>query len=316
MEIQSRTVQQWADDFVEEQLNLDKLNEQATVVVELSRRKELPNSRHTLNLELSVGTRRSSSVKPAREFSELSLSELLEMLYRESRIRIEDASTQHNLVIPAQLAASAQRAVPSVGLPLLTGPGPTVGQVLSERTSVRHYASSPVSLEQVGTMLYYAQKGDANDWPEERALPLTFLVIGWRVENLNPGVYVYDPQQHALRLSAEAPRAEKAVELFVQPEFAMASLVVWIAGNLAAACLRHGAFGHRLLLLRAGAAAHRLWMAALASGLSGTLVSGVVPGAARNFGLDGYTQASLLAFAGGHEIERAKGPANPGRAVR
>jgi nitroreductase len=92
------------------------------------------------------------------------------------------------------------------------------------------------------------------------------------------------------------------MELFVQPEFASAPVIIWIAGNLAAACARLGALGHRLLLLRAGLAGHRLWTAALAMGLSGGITAGVVSGAAREqFGLDGYRQVSLLAFATGIE---------------
>jgi nitroreductase len=94
------------------------------------------------------------------------------------------------------------------------------------------------------------------------------------------------------------------VELFVQSDFADAPAVIWIAGNLAAACASDGARGHRHLLLRAGAAAHRLWMAALASGLNGSIVAGLVPGAARRLlGFDGYKTASLLAFAAGHRRE-------------
>lgn len=86
----------------------------------------------------------------------------------------------------------------------------------------------------------------------------------------------------------------------MQSEFAKAPLVVWITGNLAAAAARHGGFGHRQLLMRAGMAAHRLWMAGMATGLSGCIVAGVVPGAARRqLELDGYRKASLIALAAG-----------------
>src|SRR5262249_53273295 len=130
----------------------------------------------------------------------------------------------------------------------------------------------------------------------------------WRVEGLRPGVYVFNHQTHALHGSGAVPTGSEAVELFVQDEFASAPAMGWISGNLAAACARHGAFGHRQLLLRAGAAAHRLGMAALGMDLSGTIVAGVVPGAARKLGFNGYTEASLVAFVMGHDAERMKRP--------
>jgi hypothetical protein len=61
------------------------------------------------------------------------------------------------------------------------------------------------------------------------------------------------------------------------------------------------------LLLRAGAAAHRLWMAALGTGLAGCLAAGVVPGTARRqFGFDGFRQASLLSFVTGYGAQAPK----------
>ncbi|HYE73791.1 MAG TPA: hypothetical protein VEF04_10680, partial [Blastocatellia bacterium] len=72
-------------------------------------------------------------------------------------------------------------------------------------------------------------------------------------------------------------------------------------GNLAAACARYGSWGHRQLLLRTGAAGQRLWLSSIGVGLAGTVFAGFLPRAANRFaGLDGYLQASLLAFAVGN----------------
>jgi nitroreductase len=153
-------------------------------------------------------------------------------------------------------------------------------------------------------MLYLAQQGDANDWPAEHrdGQSLDFLVLAARVEGLSPGVYWYRALNHALLPSRAGLSAAETLELFVQEQFASAPLVIWIAGDLAGACARHGAFGLRQLLLRAGAAGNRLWMAALGIGLAGCLVAGIIPGAARRLlGLDGYRHASLLALSIGVE---------------
>jgi nitroreductase len=147
-------------------------------------------------------------------------------------------------------------------------------------------------------MLHFAHQGDACDWPAEHrdGLDLDFLVLASRVEGVSPGVYWYRTPNQDLVLSHPGLNAHEMVELFVQEEFASAPLLIWTAGDLAAACARHGAFGHRQLLLRAGTASNRVWMAALAMGLSGCLIAGIVPGAARDsLGLDGYRHASLMA---------------------
>jgi nitroreductase len=129
---------------------------------------------------------------------------------------------------------------------------------------------------------------------------LTFYVLAWRLARFTPGVYAYNAGSHGLQFVAPARSVHDSMDLFVQPEFASAPVIIWITGNLAAACARLGALGHRLLLLRAGFAGHRLWTAASAMGLSGGITAGVVSGAAREqFGLDGYQRASLLAFASG-----------------
>jgi nitroreductase len=154
-------------------------------------------------------------------------------------------------------------------------------------------------------MLAIAHDADKREWPQEHAcgLPLTFNALMWRAEGVAPGVYRYAAQEHSLYWCAEAPSPEETAELFLQDEFAVAPLAIWITGNLAGACARHNSWGHRQLLLRAGAAAHRLWMAALGMGLQGCLVSGLVPGAARRLlDFDGYHRASLIAFIAGHGV--------------
>jgi hypothetical protein len=129
-------------------------------------------------------------------------------------------------------------------------------------------------------------------------------VLAWNIKQFEPGIYVYDAEEHGLLPVAPARSLRESFDLFVQSEFASAAAVIWITGNLAAACARLGSLGHRYLLLRAGFAGHRLWTAAMAMGLSGGITAGVVSGVAREqFGIDGYQQASLLAFATGIGLE-------------
>jgi hypothetical protein len=120
------------------------------------------------------------------------------------------------------------------------------------------------------------------------------------VLQLEAGIYRYNPLSHSLIHQGSGLSYEEMKTLFVQPEYAAAPFVIWIAGNLAAACFAQGGHGHRQLLFRAGAAGHRLWLASLGLGLRGSSFAGLIPGAARTLlDLDGYKRASLFAFAAG-----------------
>jgi SagB-type dehydrogenase family enzyme len=304
LKILPRVALRWADDLIENQLKLEPFDEQSTAVVALFRGASTgqaipmtrPNSRR-------VRPGAPPSAKKPSDFCGLTSQEVTKMLYHESRVKETDQQLGE-FAAPSSLSLDhfPRESSLSIPLPIPAGGGPSLGEIVANRSSVRRYRANPVSLRQLSTMLHYAHVGDAKDSPEEHddGHELIFLSIAWRVDGLRPAVYVYRAPRQELCLWGPAPHDGR--KLFVQSTFGSAPLSIWIVGNLANACARQGAFGHRQLLLRAGAAGHRLWMAALGVGLSGCLVAGVVPGAARQvLGLDGYQRASLLAFATGHQ---------------
>lgn len=300
LSICSKTATVWPDNLIEEQLNLEPLDEQATAVISLCR--QMPGQPEPV-LPANGPQRKlhAHSAKLAGCYCGIAREQVVRMLYSESRVKeseIELASAAH----VARGAVSDQRPV-TVLLPPAACGGRLLGEVLSERRSVRSHTPHPVSLNQLSGMLNCARHGDEVDWVEERVegRSLTFMILAFAVEGLESGVYTYKSQDHGLIFVRTVPSRKDVTELFLQPDFSSAPLIFWIVGNLREACAVHGAFGHRQLLLRAGAAANRLWMASLAMGLCGCLVAGVVPGAARGqLGLDGYERAGLLAFATGH----------------
>jgi SagB-type dehydrogenase family enzyme len=319
--VQSDTALRWADDLIEEQLNLEPRQEQCTAVVSLSGHGAAYGPSGIR--EYPLPPKQPASSKSPRAFCELPVQELAHMVCAESRLR-EEALGQAPYQIPSFLVGRNKvhiehldtqqldiqcKQTRAISLPKPAQGGRLVIDILSRRHSTRHYATEPLTLEQLSTMLHLAHSEDAFEWSAEHAagLPLTFLALAWNVEGLEPAVYRYEPQRQGVVWMRASPTRQSALELFPQPEFAAAPLVVWSFGNLAAACSRYGAFGHRQLLLRGGAACHRLWLSAMAMGLAGCLVAGVVPGAARRqFGVDGYTEASLLAFAVGYGAQAAK----------
>src|SRR5262249_30889523 len=150
---------------------------------------------------------------------------------------------------------------------------------LDARTSARMFDRRAIGLAELATMLGVAIDGDRIDWPgeEQAGVDLQLTVVAWRVDGLAPAVWRYEPRTHALAFVGRAPAAEEAATLTLQLEFTSAPALVFITGGLAAACARYGSWGHRQLLLRAGAAGERLWLAALGTGLAGSVFAGFLP---------------------------------------
>lgn len=300
LNIEAQTVARWPDDLIEHLLNLTPVQQQVTAVAVLRGQGNKPHDSEAC-YDQHVRAERPVSAKCVSEFAEAPIEWVFDMLMSESRLR---ETGLHS----GPFDASFEQLRPQLGSLALPLPAPchvnsSALGVLTQRNSVRHFRNESVLQAHVSSMLHHAYHGDLNDWPAEHAQlqPLTFLVLASRLEGCRRGIYEYVHNENGLAPLWPATHTEEIAGLFVQPEFEYAPVVIWIAGNLAAACARHGSFGHRQLLVRAGAAANRLWIAALAMGLKGCIVAGLVPGVARlKLNLDGYRRASLIAFAGGH----------------
>ena len=301
--ISCRNAERWADDLVEQQLNLDRFNEHCTAVVGLSWGPRAQDREAPLPAKYPSPAKNTlDSRKYLSDFFELSVDDVTEVLYETSRVK-EQELTSKSLKVPRQLSDAPAGRSSTVELPEHPKTGRAVASVLAGRISVRDFSPQYISLHQVSSMLQSAHRGDERDWPAEHreGLPLTFVTVAWRIDGLKSGVYVYQPRENALSFACAAPSPEVSRRLFVQSEFGLGAAAIWIVGNSAATCARHGDFGHRTLLLRAGAAGNRLWLAGIGSGLSGTLVAGLVADEARShLGLDGYARTGLLAFVMGY----------------
>ena len=202
-----------------------------------------------------------------------------------------------------------------IQLPRVLGESRPFHETLIMRKAVRSYGTQPLRLEHVSTLLDRVARGDAEDCATGARLGmrLQFVIVVWRVDNIVPGVYLYEPDEHCLSYIRRAPDPEtEGKEMVLQIEFATAPLIILTTGNLAAATAIYGAWGYRQLLLRAGSAGQRLWLASVAMGLAGTVFAGFLPRAAHEIaGIDGYRSAGLLAFATGYSGVSA--PGSPGQ---
>jgi SagB-type dehydrogenase family enzyme len=296
LKIPCDSMQRWPDDLIEDFLSLEPFDEIPTGVLTLCATSEQAPS---------VATRPGIPIsnRSLDQFIGLSVVEITRLVYRDGRMSESDLTLGEYAVPEEFLGQPGGQKGGIVSLPVERVGGRLLGEVLAGRRSVRIYTDDPVSLAQLSTILGYAHRWDAAEWRsvERGEEALKFTVLANNVEGLEPGVYAYEPVSHELISLRGALSTEESMDLFAQSEFAEAPVTVWISANLAAACSRAGSFGHRRLLIRAGAAGHRLWMASLALGMAGCMVAGVIPGAARRrLGMDGYTNASLLAFAAGH----------------
>lgn len=237
-----------------------------------------------------------------RSYESLDPLSLMIKLYEESRRNADDIQRPPRAI--AEHMRYASLASEHITLPQPMQHGRPLFEAMVERTSIRFYTDEAVGLSQVATLLRAASAGDLQEWAQdvEAGVTLHFLLVAWRVEGLVPAVYLYEHDKHALARIGPAPDQKAGgANLVLQTEFANAPLIILITGNLAAACARHGAWGHRQLLLRAGAAGQRLWLSSLGVGLVGTIFAGFLPRAAQhNAGVDGYKNASLVAYSAGH----------------
>jgi SagB-type dehydrogenase family enzyme len=306
--LSARLAPRWADDLTEDQLNLDPMAEQSTAVVSLCGKH---NQRQSPGVERDpaeplVDTH--SSTKPPHAFCDLSVPDVARMVYLESRIHEKELRAVP-FVVPETLHTPNRRQSETIPLPIPLHNRSTLGDILKARSSVRRYRNDPPSLQHLSAMLSFAQRADVLEWPQENqsGMSLNFTLLAQRVENLKAGVYEYESAERRLNLVGDPPCYEQLARLYVQAEFATAPLAIWITGSLAASCAWYGAFGHRQLLLRAGAAGNRLWVAAIAMGLSGTLIAGMSGSARRILNLDGYLRTGLLAVALGYATPHLSG---------
>ncbi|MBT2445597.1 nitroreductase family protein [Streptomyces sp. ISL-43] len=219
------------------------------------------------------------------------------------RSRLDQAAVRryNDAPDPALATPSLEADAPGVPVtPAAAGARP-LDELLRDRVAVRTYAPAPVTADELAAVLNQAQSFDSLSWPDHHAGgPLGFLVAARNVTGLPTGLYGYEPELGEFSRLADLPEGEAAESMVLQMEFAWAPAIVLVCGSLAASLDRHGEHGHRLLMARAGAAAHTAWLAALDQGLVGSIFAGFLSSALKPLlGLDGYRTAQLLAFAVG-----------------
>jgi len=184
-------------------------------------------------------------------------------------------------------------------------PGPVLDgavsleHALATRRSVRRYARDPLTLAEVGQLLWASQGithcEDRRSAPSAGGLhPLNAYLVAERVAGLAPGVHAYLPDGHRLR---------PVVYRSLLPQLAAAAWSQeWIGGAAAALVLsavyvrttdRYGERGRRYVHMEAGHAAQNALLQATALGLRSVVVGAFDDAAAARL-LDLDRSESLL----------------------
>jgi len=155
----------------------------------------------------------------------------------------------------------------------------TVEQALLHRRSARSYANEPLTLEDIGQLLWAAQgktgKAFGRTAPSAGATyPMELFLVAGRVTGLDSGVYQYQVERHALKpLMIGDLRRELAGAAFGQTciEQAPASLV--LTCDYKRTTRRYGERGFRYVHMEAGHIGQNVALQAVARGL-GTVMIG------------------------------------------
>ncbi len=184
------------------------------------------------------------------------------------------------LGLAACVSVSAMEPDNTVSLPKPDTDGTvTVESAIRERRSARDYSGEPLTLAELGQLLWAAQGLTSRDGlrsaPSAGALyPLEVYVVAGKVESLAAGVYRYLPRGHRLRHVADGDLRESlAAAALNQSWVRRAPAVLVIAGVYERSAEKYGARAPRYTHIEVGHVAQNVYLQAVARDL-GTVIVG------------------------------------------
>lgn len=158
------------------------------------------------------------------------------------------------------------------------GESGSIEDLLHRRRSVRRFAPGALQLGDVGKLLFAAQGINRprgfRTAPSAGALyPLTVHIAAGAVQGMEPAVYRYLPDGHALsRVALGDVRREVADAALGQMWMAGAQVILVISAEYAKVTGKYGRRGEQYTHIEAGCAAQNVALQALDLGLGGTVV--------------------------------------------
>lgn len=176
---------------------------------------------------------------------------------------------------------------------------------LVRRRSVRDFEDRPVPLDELGQILWAAQgvvdpAGRRTAPSAGATYPLELYAVTGRVIGLEPGVYRYLPEAHALLAVRPGDlRRELAACALEQQFIARTAFALVVAADFARTTARYGRRGIRYVWMEAGHVAQNICLQGAALGLGSVVVGAFDDEAVRR--LLGAREDPLCVVALGHE---------------
>ncbi|WP_225421557.1 SagB/ThcOx family dehydrogenase [Sphingomonas parva] len=218
----------------------------------------------------------------------------------------------------ARLESLDYASYPLVALPQTRTPlAAPLDEVLAARESARGMAPGPVTLEQLGSLLFWAygvtrdNVGTVHPRPFRTIpsggglYPLELYFHSSHVEGLAPGLYHYSAAHHHLRRLAAGDHGDRIAAALVQPELAAsASIVFFVTAMFERSTFKYRDRGYRFVFLEAGHLGQNLTLAAIAMGLKATSIGGFFDrDVDKLLHIDGINHSSIYLCAVGHPEE-------------
>lgn len=150
--------------------------------------------------------------------------------------------------------------------------------VLIARRSTRAYTAMPLTLTQLGHLLWAGDgitsvEGKRTAPSAGGLYPLSMHVAAGNVRNAPGAVYRYEPNGHRLRLTGMGDaRMALAAAAYDQTWIAAAPAVIVVCGNLERTAAKYGERSAQYVWFEAGSAAQNVALQAAALGLSSAVI--------------------------------------------
>jgi nitroreductase len=194
--------------------------------------------------------------------------------------------------VTKQLSESLRQREPTLARPLgapaadfrvherCTWLGGPVGEVLTQRWSVRAFASSAIARSDVLGAIGAARDAEEAVWPPGKhgAMGLDVLIAAFNVGGLARGLY------STRDATTEPLSVDSACLDILREHYADAPVLLLICADVNHACRDAGQAGYPAALIRAGTAGYAAWLWSISAGLAGSVYGGAsqdASGAAR-----------------------------------
>ena len=214
---------------------------------------------------------------------------------------------------PVELYKAYPRA-PRVALPAVTldrslDDGLTTARAIATRRSIRTYAPTPMTLEELSRLLFLTSgitaglHGNARRAaPSSGALyPIELYPVVHRVEGVEPGVYHYAYREHALEQVRAGDFRAAVVEQGIAQEFlGQCGVVLFVTMILQRMRPKYQDRSYRYGLLEAGHVGENAYLAANSMGLGACGIGAFMDDAINEMlGVDGVEEAAVYMLAAG-----------------